>query len=105
MGVSFWKKKEVERSEKHGKEYSAQEGLLAKLVAAPGEYDRKEELDIDDLIRKEEEEKAKAGEEETESEDEEEIGSDEISSTLSNDKLAETGDATEEKDEVEYTEA
>ena len=107
MGVSFWRKKETERSDVHGKDYAAQEGLLAKLVAAPGEYDRKETLDLDALMKAEEDEKAKAGVKESESdgddEDEDGIGSDELSSTMEKEVNGE-GEGEDDEDKEEYTE-
>jgi len=53
FGTSFWKKKAKDRLKSHGKEFAAQQALLAKLVAAPGEYKRKDGFDLDDLLAEE----------------------------------------------------
>ena len=53
FGMSFWKKKSKERLKAHGKEFAAQEALLQKLVAAPGEYKRRDGFDLDDLLAEE----------------------------------------------------
>ena len=44
--MKFWKQKAKQRLKSHGKEFSAQEALLAKLVAAPGEYKRQDGFDL-----------------------------------------------------------
>ena len=73
-------KKEKQRAESHGKEFAAQEGLLAKLVAAPGEYNRSATgiASLEELLDEEEKERKQKG---IESEDEEDGSvSDDLSS-------------------------
>ena len=51
--MKFWKQKAKQRLNSHGKEFSAQEALLAKLVAAPGEYKRKDGFDLQEILAEE----------------------------------------------------
>eukprot|EP00943_MAST-04B_sp_MAST-4B-sp1_P004879 g4879.t1 len=72
--MSFWKKKSKERLKAHGKEFAAQEALLQKLVAAPGEYKRRDGFDLDDLLAEEDKKADKEYAEGNDEGEEDEIG-------------------------------
>ena len=80
FGTSFWKKKAKDRLKSHGKEFAAQQALLAKLVAAPGEYKRKDGFDLDALL--EEEDKKADKEHETGYNENESLGSGDEESSI-----------------------
>jgi ankyrin repeat protein/Ca2+-binding EF-hand superfamily protein len=82
-GNAFWKKKETQRQDTHGKEFAAQEGLLAKLVSAPGEYNRSAGgiASLEELLDEEEKERQKNGVESEE--DGDDIASEDLSSESS----------------------
>ena len=91
--MKFWKQKAKQRLKSHGKEFSAQEALLAKLVAAPGEYKRQDGFDLQEILAEEDKIADKEHEKNAD-----EIG-DEISDIGSNDD--ESSILTGEKNESE----